>query len=104
MELPPKIPYFASLFVVANARKQIIGKDILEFTVTKVKTLLGQGDLTKAKLMLRFFAGLARIIEGDGVTSLIGEIVSVFEGQEPNVLTSPLFLADNRRDWTTWRN
>jgi hypothetical protein len=85
LELPPKIPYFASLFVVANARKSVVGKDILDFSVEKVKELLEQGDLTKAKLMLRFLAGLTRIVEEDGILNIIGEIVSNIEGTEPNV-------------------
>jgi len=90
VELPPKIPYFASLFVVANARKSSIGKDILDFSVEKVKQLLEQGDLSKAKLMLRFLAGLTRIIDEDGIITLIGEIVNHIEGQESNVRFSSL--------------
>lgn len=88
LELPVKIPYFASLFVVANARKQVVGKDVLDFSITKVKELLEQGDFVKAKLMLRFLAGLARIIEEDGIMQVIGEIVSKIEGQETNVCIS----------------
>jgi hypothetical protein len=88
LELPPKIPYFASLFVVANARKQVVGKDILDFSVAKVKDLLEQGDLVKGKLMLRFLAGLTRIMEGEGIMAIIGEIVSKIEGQQPNVISS----------------
>jgi hypothetical protein len=90
LELPPKIPYFASLVVVANARKAAVGKDILEFTVGKVKEVLEAGDVMTGKLLLRFLAGLARIVEDDGVLTVIGEIVSKIEGQEPNVPPSPL--------------
>lgn len=86
LELPPKIPYFASLFVVANARKQVIGKDILDFTITKVKELLESGDFIKGKLMLRFLAGLSRIIEDDGIIQVIEEMVSKIQGQEANVV------------------
>lgn len=85
LELPPKIPYFASLFVVANARKQVVGKDILDFTVAKVKGLLESGDFVKGKLMLRFLVGLARIIEDDGIIQVIEEIVSKIEGDQGNV-------------------
>ena len=85
MELPPKIPYFASVFVVANARKQIVGKEILDFTIAKVKELLESGDFIKAKLMLRFLAGLSRIIENDGIMQVIEELVSKIDGQEVNV-------------------
>jgi hypothetical protein len=88
LELPPKIPHYASLFVVANARKQIVGKEILDFTIAKVKELIEQGEMISAKLMLRFLAGLGRIVEEDGVTTVIGEIVSKLEGQESNA--SPL--------------
>ena len=62
-----------------------MGKDILEFAVAKVKDLLEQGDLVKGKLMLRFLAGLARIMDEDGIMTIIGEIVSKIEGQESNV-------------------
>ena len=85
LELPPKIPYFASVFVVANARKQIVGKEILDFTIAKVKELLESGDFIKAKLMLRFLAGLSRIIENDGIMQVIEELVSKIDGQEVNV-------------------
>jgi hypothetical protein len=85
LELPPKIPYFASLFVVANARKQIIGKDILDFSLAKLKELLEAGDLTKGKLVLRFLAGLGRIVENDGIMDVIREMVSKIEGQDANV-------------------
>ena len=105
LELPPKIPCFASLVVVANARKAAVGKDILEFTVGKVKEVLEAGDLVTGKLLLRFLAGLARIVEDDGVLTVIGEIVSKIEGQEPNVPPSTLGDAKCRleriilRDW-----
>lgn len=103
LELPPKIPYFASLFVVANARKQVIGKDILDFSIAKLKEILEQGDLSKAKLMLRFLAGLARIVEADGTMNVIWEIVSKFEGEEPNVfsLTNEV---NSRRGWIIWQD
>jgi hypothetical protein len=89
LELPPKIPYFASLFVVANARKQVIGKDIVDFSIAKLKEILEQGDLGKAKLMLRFVASLARIVEADGIMNVIWEIISKFEGEEANVFFFP---------------
>jgi len=71
--------------VVANARKSAVGKDILDFAVHKTQELLQQGDLTKAKLMLRFLAGLARIIDEDGILHIVREIVSNVEGKAPNV-------------------
>jgi hypothetical protein len=86
-ELPPKIPHYASLFVVANARKQVIGKDTLDFTVGKIKELIETGDLVRAKLMLRFLAGLTRIVEENGVMDIIGEIVSKIETEAPNVFS-----------------
>ena len=70
---------------MANARKQIVGKDILEFTIPKIKELLEDGEIIKAKLMLRFLAGLGRIVEEDGIMKVIGEIVSNVEGKKPNV-------------------
>ena len=84
-ELPPKIPYYAGLFVIANARKQVIGQDILDFTVDKIKELIEAGDLVRGKLMLRFLAGLTRIVEENGVMDIIGEIVSKIEAEQPNV-------------------
>ena len=53
--------------------------------MAKLKDLLEQGDLVKAKLMLRFLAGLSRMIDEGGIMSVIGEIVSKIDGQEPNV-------------------
>ena len=100
LELPPKIPYFSSLFVVANARKQVVGKEILDFTITKVKELLESGDFIKAKLMLRFLAGLARIIEDDGIMQVIEELVSKIEGQEVNVFPNQRNLLTFRPRWT----
>jgi hypothetical protein len=98
LELPPKIPYFASLFVVANARKHVIGKDILDFTITKVKELLESGDFIKGKLMLRFLAGLTRIIENDGIIQVVEEIVSKIQGQEVNVCLNPRNLLNLGED------
>lgn len=97
-ELPPKIPYYASLFVVANARKQVIGKDILEFAVGKVKELIESGDLIRDKLMLRFLAGLTKIVEENGIMDIIGEIVTKIETEEPNVRTSFSFLRKEQQD------
>jgi hypothetical protein len=102
VELPPKIPYYASVFVVANARKQVIGKDVLEFAVGKVKELIEEGNLVSGKLMLRFLAGLSRIVEGQGVMDVIGEIVSKIEGQQPNVLCCERGNVDFRRGRITW--
>lgn len=80
-----------------------MGKDILDFTVAKVKELLEQGDVVKAKLMLRFLAGLSRIMDGDGIMTIIGEIVSKIEGQQANVC--PLLNFSNcRRGPTISRN
>ena len=104
LELPSKIPYFASLVVVANARKAAVGKEILEFTLGKVKEVLETGDLVTGKLLLRFLAGLARIVEDDGVLTVIGEIVSKIEGQEPNVhiLKVKANLRLERIIWRDW--
>lgn len=66
----------------------MVGKDILDFSVAKVKDLFEQGDLVKAKLMLRFLAGLTRIMEGEGIMAILGEIVSKIEGQQANVISS----------------
>ena len=88
LEMPPKIPYFASLFVVANARKPAIGKDILDFSIIKVKELLESGDFIKGKLMLRFLAGLSRIVENDGIIQVIEELVSKLHGQEVTVFAN----------------
>jgi hypothetical protein len=88
VELPPKIPYYASLFVVANARKGVVGKDVLDWAVGKTKELLLGGKVLEGKLMLRFLAGLNRIIEGDGLMGIMGEIVSQIEGKEANVHAS----------------
>ena len=74
--------------MVANARKQSVGKDVLEFSVAKVEELLQQGDFVKGKLMLRFLAGLTRIIEDDGMLQVIAQLVSQIEGQEANVFPS----------------
>jgi hypothetical protein len=88
--LPPKVPYFASLFVVANARRQVVGKDVVDFIVPKIQELLEQGEIVKAKLVLRFLAGLGRIVEDDGVLTILEEIVSNIEGKKPNVFLSRL--------------
>jgi len=106
LELPPKIPYFASLVVVANARKAAIGKEILDFTVGKVKEVLEMGDVVTGKLLLRFLAGLARIVEDDGVLTVIGELVSKIEGEEPNVPTNHDKIAEvnTRLGPIIWRN
>ena len=69
----------------------MIGKDVLEYSITKLKDLLEHGDLAKGKLMLRFLAGLARIVEEDGIMNVIDEIVSKIEGQIPNVM---LFMSE----------
>ena len=97
LEIPPKILYYASLFVVANARKSAIGKDILAFSINKLRQLFEAGEIVKAKLMLRFVAGLTRIIEDDGVIQILSELVSKFEGHEPNVLQPSVgLLADGQ--------
>jgi hypothetical protein len=98
LELPPKIPYYSSLFVVANARKEDIGRDMLAYSIGKVKELLEKGDVGRAKYMLRFLSGLSRIVDQDGFMSVINEIVSKIEGQKPNVIDSKggLILGTNR--------
>jgi hypothetical protein len=84
--LAPKISYYASLFVVANARKPDIGEDILAYSIAKLKELLEGGDIVKAKYVLRFLAGLARIVENDdGFMAIITEIVNQIKDQTPNV-------------------
>ena len=70
---------------MANARRNIIGKDLLEFIVPKVKETIEAGELVIAKLLLRFLAGIGRIIKEDGIFNVIGEIVSNIEGKSSNV-------------------
>jgi hypothetical protein len=80
--MPPKIPFYASLFVVANARKPAIGKDILDFSLSKLSTLLESGHLFHAKLLLRFIAGLARIIEDDGIIRVLEQVAAKVQGEQ----------------------
>jgi hypothetical protein len=80
--MPPKIPFYASLFVVANARKPAIGKDVLDFSLTKLSSLLESGEFFHAKLLLRFIAGLARIIEDDGIIRVLEPLAAKVEGQQ----------------------
>ena len=48
--------------------------------------------MVEAKLMLRFLAGLGRIVDEDGIMQVMGEIVSKFEGQVPNVVPLQVML------------
>ena len=63
----------------------------------KIKELIEAGDLVRGKLMLRFLAGLTRIVEENGVMDIIGEIVSKIESEQPNVPPTNTFSAETEK-------
>lgn len=73
-EQPLKIPHIAAVILYANEKKGDVAKEMLARVASRAQDALETGQWRELKLMLRFFACLQSILEGDGVFPLLDEL------------------------------
>jgi nuclear cap-binding protein subunit 1 len=74
VEQPMKIPFVAAVFLLLNISSAETAKDILEPAANALREHLKAGAWREVKLLLRFFACLQGMIEGDGVLPILEEL------------------------------
>ncbi|GAO48682.1 hypothetical protein SAICODRAFT_59162 [Saitoella complicata NRRL Y-17804] len=79
LELPFKIPHFASVVVVANARYSVVGQTVLEYILPALQKSIDSGEWSKVKLLLRFLAQCGQMIDGRGITEVLENMAALVE-------------------------
>lgn len=74
VEQPFKIPFLATIILAANAEKPEVGKFAVESFGTSLQNYLELGAFTQVKLMLRLFACMGIMLEGDGIYSVLDSL------------------------------
>ena len=74
LEQPLKIPFTAAVILYANDTTPEVARETLAKAGAKAQELLDQGDWRGFKLVLRLFACMQVLFEGDGVYSILDEL------------------------------
>lgn len=74
LEQPFKIPWVASVILLANARKPDFGAEVVSKLGGVLQTHIDQGNWREVKLYLRFLSCLQGMFEGDGVFAFLREL------------------------------
>ncbi len=74
IEQPLKIPFIAAVVVVINHKKPEVTEEILRRVGPKLQDSLRIGEWRTVKLLLRFLACMQRLLQGDGVFPILGEL------------------------------
>ena len=76
MEQPLKIPIVAATVLIVNTQKPEVTEEILIRAGELIQDYLRSGAWREVKLILRFFACLQGLLQGDGVLPLLEELFS----------------------------
>ena len=76
MEQPMKIPFVATIVLIINTQKPEVTEEILSRAGRSLQQSLYSGAWREVKLVLRFFACLQGLLEGDGVLPLLEDLFS----------------------------
>ncbi|KAI9367105.1 MIF4G like-domain-containing protein [Aspergillus egyptiacus] len=76
LEQPLKVPFIATVVLVANTIKPELVDDVLKRFAERFQTHVNSGAWREVKLLLRFLGCLQCIFEGDGIFSLLEELFS----------------------------
>ncbi|KAK4694518.1 nuclear cap-binding protein subunit 1, partial [Lecanoromycetidae sp. Uapishka_2] len=71
---PFKIPFVAAVVILINRKKPEAADQVIAKAQTTLQDHLNLGDWREVKLVLRFFACLQGVLEGDGVFPILEEL------------------------------
>lgn len=74
-EQPFKTPFVAAVVLNVNTLKSEIVDNVLEKVVARTNTMVQRGEWREVKLLLKFLGGLQGVLEGDGVWSVLQDIL-----------------------------
>lgn len=74
IEQPFKIPFLAAIVFYANPNKPEISQEALKRVSARAQDALNAGQWKEFKLMLRFFACIQSLFEGDGVFTILQQL------------------------------
>lgn len=74
MEQPLKIPFAAAIVLYANEIKPEVAMEVLAQAGAKAQLALEKGNWREFKLLLRFFACMQTLFEGEGVWPILDEL------------------------------
>jgi nuclear cap-binding protein subunit 1 len=81
-EQPLKIPIISAVFLFANEFNEKVAKEMLVRTADRAQDALESGHWREFKLMLRFFACLQGIFEGDGIFPMLDDLFNKAADQQ----------------------
>jgi nuclear cap-binding protein subunit 1 len=81
-EQPFKIPHVAAIVQYANDKNAEVAKEIFAKVSRRAQDAMETGRWREAKLMLRFFACLQPIFEGDGIFPLLNKLFDIAADQQ----------------------
>ena len=76
LEQPLKIPFVAAIVLHANMHKPDLALEVLARAGEVTQQFVDEGAWRDVKLMLRFYACLQGLFEGDGVFTMLEELFS----------------------------
>lgn len=76
LEQPFKIPFVAAALVWANAGQAALGAEILERATQRLDGSVRVGAWREVKLLLRLLAGCQGMLEGDGIWSVLQDLLT----------------------------
>jgi nuclear cap-binding protein subunit 1 len=94
VEQPFKIPFVASVALYGNEVKPEIPIEAMKRVGNRAQEALNAGDWKEFKLLLRFFACLQPLYEGDGVFTLLGQLFDTvvdLQSANENDVSPPFF-------------
>jgi nuclear cap-binding protein subunit 1 len=74
VEQPFKIPFVAAVILYANETNAEVTKEVLSRVAAYAQKLMEDGTWREFKLLMRFFACLQGLFEGDGVFPVLDEL------------------------------
>jgi nuclear cap-binding protein subunit 1 len=74
IEQPFKIPFVAAVILYTNDTNAEVAKEVLARAAAHAQISMENGDWREFKLLLRFFACMQGLYEGDGVFPLLDEL------------------------------
>jgi nuclear cap-binding protein subunit 1 len=74
-EQPFKTPFVAAVVLNVNTLKSEIVDNVLEKVVERTNSMVQIGEWREVKLLLKFLGGLQGVLEGDGVWSVLQDVL-----------------------------
>ncbi|KAH6684152.1 MIF4G like-domain-containing protein [Halenospora varia] len=76
VEQPFKIPFVAAVILVINTLRSEMVDEVLSRTAARANQKIREGEWREVKLLMKFLGGLQGLLEGDGVWSVLQDLLT----------------------------